>query len=207
MEKIMILSSPDFILAPDRKEVYEWLACPDTLPCRQAYEKRWDQAAELLEQTSVPTAVLIRENKLSLYVFVTIGLHAEKKISALFSNGEYITANLLNTLCDQRLFQIDRQTASRIKAELETEHLFLADRKDPGEEELPQEAEKRFASIKAVLPWAGISKSGILSPTKSMLYRMELSDQPCSTDTLHDCSVCGQKDCLYRDKAYRTTDR
>lgn|GEM_PF-3523115 len=207
MEKTTILTKECFRLVPDRDEAFLWLDCSSSIPCRSAFESQWDTAIRILERTSDPNAVIIRGEEKGLSVFVSVGPEAEKAVDSLFSQGEYILASLVNTLCDQRLFQIDHLTASYLTDSLKKEHLYLAERKDPAQEELPQEAVKQLAVIKGILPWAGITESGILMPTKSMFYRIGLSRQACSTDTLHDCSACPQTDCLYRDKAYRITSR
>ena len=202
MERITVYSADCFPLHPDREEVFGWLQCGRDLPCRSAYESAWDQAVTLLRSTAAPRAAVLREGRDRLTILLSLGEAAEARSSALFRQREYITGSLLNVLCDQLLFQMDRRAAALLQRDLTGEGLSLSDRLEPGLGLSVADQRQCLAQLEYVFPGVQLSEHGVICPAKSMMYQVMLSRQPCSRTALHDCARCRQKDCLYRDTQY-----
>ena len=199
MEKQMIFPANRFALVPDRDEVFAWLQC-DAGPCRAAFEREWVPALQMLEETMAPVAVCTQRNANALTVFLTIGMETEKRVTALFREERYILGSLLNTLCDEMLFQMDSQLANVLQRELVSEHLYMAERLEPRVHLSPETLQADFGSLQSMVPFARVTTSGVLYPAKSMLYRIVLTGESRSVSALHDCARCNQADCLYRDR-------
>ena len=199
MEKQMIFPANRFRLVPDRDEVFAWLQCDAGL-CRAAFEREWTPALQLLEETMAPMAVCAQRNANALTVFLTIGMETEKRVTALFREERYILGSLLNTLCDEMLFQMDSQLANALQRELAAEHLYMAERLEPRVHLSPETLQADFSGLQSMAPFARVTASGVLYPAKSMLYRIVLTGEPRSVSALHDCARCNQADCLYRDR-------
>ena len=198
MEKITIYSGECFPLQPDREEVFGWLRCGEDLPCRAAHESAWDQAVTLLRQTAAPRAVALRAEADSLILLLTLGERAESQASRLFRLREYILGSLLNVLCDELLFQMDHRLTLLLQRDLAEEGLAMTARTEPGPG-FPVAEQRRFLSMmEHEIPDIRLSEHGVISPAKSMMFRVTLSqgDQGCVS--LHDCANCPQKKCLYR---------
>ncbi|MBR5110616.1 MAG: hypothetical protein IK099_10510 [Clostridia bacterium] len=198
MEKITVYAGEHFPVQPDQAEVFRWLQCGMGLPCRPAYETAWDQAVLLLRQTAAPRAAVLREGADRLAILLTLGNRAEALASSLFQRQEYITGSLLNVLCDELLFQMDRRAALLLQRDLEEEKLFMASREEPGAGLSVPDQQRCLEQMKRAMPDVRISEHGMISPAKSMMYRLVLSRQCCGSALLHDCASCPQKDCLYR---------
>ncbi len=197
MDNVMIFGPEHFRLQPDAPEVFGWLGCGENLPCYAAFEAAWPEAAALLQGDICPMAALSEHDDL-LTVFLTLGASPENRVNALFHQQKYVLASLLNTLCDQMLFQMNHQFSAMLQKKLNAEHRFMADRLEPGIDFSPQLQRQRFAPLQSAFPDVKISSSGILTPAKSMMYCVTLSQHACDQASLHDCSKCSQQDCIYR---------
>ena len=203
MEKLTVFGPEHFPITPDREEIFAWLACPEGLACRPAFESAWDGAARLLEETSRPMAAIVRDGKNRLTVFLTLGPLVEEAAAGLFRQERYVAASLFNTMCDELLFQMDRRSVTLLNELANREKLCISAREEPGTETPGAFPTDRFEPIRAACPWASLSPSGVIDPVKSMLYSVTLSEHACGFTALHDCSRCSQKDCPYRDARSR----
>ena len=197
MDKVTILGPEHFHLQPDAPEVFGWMGCGKNMPCRAAFDAAWPEAAALLQRNMLPRAALSEHEEL-LTVFLTLGAGPENRVDSLFAEHKYVLASLLNTLCDQMLFQMNHQFSDLLQRRLNAEHHYMAERQEPGVDFSPDIQRKRFAPLQSAFPEVKISSSGILTPAKSMMYCVTLTQQACEQTGLHDCSKCGQKDCIYR---------
>ena len=198
MEKITVYSGEHFPIQPDQAEVFRWLQCGGELPCRGAYEAAWDQAVLLLRQTAAPKASVLREGADRLIILLTLGSRAETLTSRLFQRQEYITGSLLNVLCDELLFQMDRRADLLLQRDLAEEGLSMTERAEPGDGLSVAEQRRCLTQMARVMPEMRISEHGMIFPAKSMMYRVTLSLKGCGSVLLHDCANCPQKECLYR---------
>lgn len=198
MERLTVLSAERFALQPDRDEVFGWLQCNAQAACHAAFAADWEPAVRLLRENMAPCAAIAREGGDSLTVFLTLGAAVERRIDLLFSRGEYVLGSLLNTLCDEMLFQMDAQAAEMLRALLAAEHLHMADRQEPVLDFSAAEQRRRFAPMQALFPAVRISEHGTISPAKSMMYGVTLSREACGVTSLHDCARCSQLNCPYR---------
>lgn len=197
MDKVSVFGAEHFNLHPDAPEVFGWLGCGEHLPCRAAYQAAWPEAVALLQADMRPRAALAEHDDL-LTVFLTLGDAPENRVNILFQRHEYVLASLLNTLCDEMLFQMNAQFSDLLHQRLTAEHRYMAERQEPGVDFSPETQRQRFASLKPCFPDVKISDTGILTPAKSMMYCVTLTQHECELTHLHDCSKCSQKDCIYR---------
>ena len=199
MEGMTTVFGPEsFTLVPNRERVFGWLGCDRDIPCRRAFERAWPLAAAALEECLYPQAATARGDDGALTVFLTLGPRPEARMTALFGSEAYVVGGLMNTMCDELLFQMDQQAASLISAMLRSKRAYAGSRLEPGINLTAEAQREKLAPIQKALPFARISETGILYPSKSMMYVVTVSDQPCRLEALHDCSACGQKNCLYR---------
>ncbi len=198
MEKITVYSGGCFPLRPDQAEVFGWLQCGPGAPCHTAYASAWDQAVLLLRENACPQAVALREDTGRLTILLTLGSRAETQASRLFQQREYIAGSLLNVLCDELLFQMDSMAFELLQRDLAEEGLSIAARTEPGAGFPVADQLLCLEQMKHVLPDVRISEHGIISPAKSMMYRVVLSHRNCGHVSLHDCASCPQKNCMYR---------
>ena len=198
MEKIKMFGAEYFRLIPKQEEVFGWLQCTSNLPCRGAYEAAWEETVALLQKEISPSVVILFEKNQWLDVVLTLGPEAETEASELFKKGKCIHGSLMNVICDEILFQLDGQATVLLEQELAKEGLFMGAHLEPGIGLDQEEQRKALEQMHDALPFLGLSSHGILSPAKSMMYRVMLSYSHCAHSALHDCSQCNQLDCLYR---------
>ncbi len=199
MKDLMLLEPGDFTLLPDRELVFSWLRCGEDRPCFPAYACAWDQATAVAGRACRPRAAMNRDGQ-SAAVFITLGAEPDEMRESLFREERYILGSLFSTLCDALLFQAEEQAARIFTDRLSREGLYLKERREPGADFGPEEAARLFDPFRDVFPGASVSESGMLLPTKSMMYALTLASSPCGDSSLHDCSRCSAKDCLYRKK-------
>ena len=197
MDSMMIFGPEHFTLHPDAPEVFGWLGCGEASPCYTVFREAWPRAVELLGEAMHPMAAWTEHGDL-LTVFLTLGDGPEKQVHSLFERQQYVLASLVNTLCDEMLFQMNRQFSLLLQTQFNAEHRYLADRLEPGIDFCSEIQRQRFAPLQSAFPHVKISASGILTPAKSMMYCVILTRHACDQTKLHDCSTCSQKDCIYR---------
>ena len=197
MERVMLFGPEHFVLRPDAPEVFGWLGCQESLPCHGAYRAAWPEAVALLQDHIQPQAALAEHGDQAT-VFLSLGSAAESLVDDLFHQQKFVLASLLNTLCDQMLFQMNHRFSELLQEKLNTEHRYMAERLEPGIDFTPDVQRRYFAPLQSLFPEVRISSSGMLTPAKSMMYCVTLTHQACEQTGLHDCSRCGQKDCIYR---------
>ncbi len=198
MDELTVFGPECFELKPDREEVFKWLQCGEGLPCRGVFADAWDEAVSLLYAVIRANAVLIRNADGAVSVFLTLGPDAEAGVTRLFRQQRYVAASLLNTLCDEMLFQMDRQAGTLLEKALAPEGLHIAGLMEPMVDLDPQELTRRVQPLFRAFPYVRISRRGTLFPTKSMMYSIALAREGCGHHSLHDCSRCRQTNCLYR---------
>ena len=201
MEGVALFGPDRFSLLSDRERVFRWLGCDRNLPCWQAFDRAWPMASAALKACARPQAAAARGDDDTLTVFLTLGPEPEARMSALFEAREYVAGSLLNTMSDELLFQMDQQAAALVSGLLLSEHVYARSRLEPNVDLTTDVQRKKLLPIQRALPFARISETGVLYPSKSMMYVITVSDQPCHLDMLHDCAACSQKDCLYREAA------
>ena len=197
MKKVILYGPEHFDLHPDAPEVFGWLGCGENTPCHTAFQAAWPEAVSLLQAHLHPQAALAEHDDL-LTVFLTLGPAPETQVDTLFQQQQYVLASLLNTLCDEMLFQMNHQFSDLLQQKLQVEHRYMAERLEPGIDFSPDIQRQRFAPLQSAFPEVRISDSGILTPAKSMMYCVILTQHECDITHLHDCSKCSQKDCIYR---------
>ena len=198
MEKITFYSGDCFPIRPDREEVFRWLQCSEDLPCHDAFLSAWDRAVALLTETAAPQAAALREAEDRLSILLTLGPRSEEHVTRLFRDRDYITGSILNVLCDELLFQMDTLAFALLKRGLAVEGLSAATREEPGIDYPVKDQKFCLKELRPLFPWLSISEHGVISPAKSMMYRVMLSHRDCGHVSLHDCASCPQTDCLYR---------
>ena len=198
MEKLTIFGPERFALRPDKQEVFKWLQCGEHLPCYSTFSDSWDQAVSMLQKCISPHVVMLRSTDEAATVFITLGPEAEAHVTELFEEQRYIAASLLNTLCDEMLFQMDGQAVALLEEALAPEGLHAASLQEPLVDLSPAELLSHLEPLRSVFPYLNISRHGTLFPTKSMMYRVALTREGCGQSSLHDCSRCNQTTCLYR---------
>ncbi len=198
MEEIRIFGPEHFPVLPDREEVFRWLGCGGEEPCRGAFEAQWTEAVDCLKECARPLAAALRCGESTLTVFLTLGPGPEDRMSELFRREEYVRGSLLNTLSDEMLFQMDALSGPLLAEMLRREGLWAGSRMEPGVELTLSEQRRRMPPVQRAVPFAGLSDTGVLYPTKSMMYVVRLSREPCAQGLLHDCARCAQKSCPYR---------
>ena len=203
MERITVYGPQRFDLRPDREQAFAWLSCVESLPCYDIFARNWPDAAALSADLAEPRVAFCREAPDALTVFLTLGPAAERRIDALFARQEYVLASLLNTVCDQLLFQLDRHAAALLGGEAARGGLHIAARLEPGVEYPVSRQRRLFEPLQPALPFARISETGVLYPAKSMMYCVKLSAQAGGAESLHDCARCSQTDCPYRTEKQR----
>ncbi len=199
MEGLTVFGPERFALLPNRDKVFAWLGCDGDIPCRQAFERAWPMAAAALSACMRPQAAVARHPDGTLTVFLTLSPEPESRMSELFRRGEYVLGSLLNTMSDEVLFQMNQQASALLSGMLREERFYAHSRLEPCVD-LPAAVQReKLLPIQSALPFARISETGILFPTKSMMYVITVSDEPCHMDALHDCAACGQANCPYRE--------
>lgn len=197
MDEVTVFGSEHFTLHPDAPEVFGWLGCAENMPCFAAFSGAWTEAEHLLRESIHPQAALAEHGDL-VTVFLTLGSACENCVDTLFQQQKYVLASLLNTLCDEMLFQMNHQFSDLLRQRLQAEHRYMAARLEPGVDFPPDIQRQRFLPLQTIFPDVKISDTGILTPAKSMMYCVTLTQHECDITNLHDCSKCSQKDCIYR---------
>ena len=198
MEQLTIFGPERIKLQPDRNEVFKWLQCGEHLPCYGIFSASWDEAVSRLSDCISPHIAVLRSTYESATILITLGPDAEACVTRLFEQQRYVTASLLNTLCDEMLFQMDRQAVSLLAETLSPDGLHAASLQEPLVDLAPEELLSHLQLLRSRFPYLRISPHGTLFPTKSMMYRVALTREGCGQASLHDCSRCNQTSCLYR---------
>ena len=198
-EYLKLFGNDDFILRPDKEEIYGWLGLREELPAYAAYEAAWDEALAVFSRAAGIRCCIHIKNRQAATVFFTLGGRAEQAVEAAFSRGDYVLASLVNSLADQAVFRSDMRTGMLLREELAGLGLYAGIRTEaPFDYPLSAQA-GLFEPMRRALSDVRALPSGLFVPAKSMMYSVGLSTRP-EEEGLpkHDCSRCGQKSCPYR---------
>ena len=196
---IILFDGKDFILRPDKAEIYSWLKLDEGLPAYAAHEAAWEEAQDAFERAVDIRCCIHIKNRQSADLFLTLGAGAEQGAAAAFLRGDYVLGSLINSLADQAVFRLDMRTGMLLTKELAARGLYAKKRREaPFDYPLSAQA-GLFEPMRGSLPDVRVLHSGLFVPAKSMMYSVDLSDDPREEGLpKHDCARCRQKDCPYR---------
>lgn len=195
---ISMFGGSDFILRPDKEEIYDWLGVREELPAHVAYEAAWEEALVLFKGAADIRCCIFVENRQAATVFFTLGGKAEHEVEAAFSRGDYVLGSLINSMADQAVFRSDLRTGMLLSDTLAEEGLYAARRMEAPFDYPLNTQTALFEPMRSSLPAVRALPSGLFTPAKSLMYRMALSAQPADVMPQHDCARCNQKNCPYR---------
>lgn len=132
----------------------------------------------------------------NIYVMLTAGEGISRLSSELFSAGEGLAGLIVNNAADDVIFRADKETSEYIKYICAEKGKGISKRREaPGDMPLEEQAE---ILEKAPVDGVGITEKYMITPSKSMGYVLELTDDKEVFKAQHDCSKCPKKDCPRR---------
>lgn len=213
----------DFTLVNDMKDLkktyelrfeYDLDSVLDSIDCKKDnpnYESYKGQLIELVEKhrdEMTPVGYkLIGErygNKV-VECLVTLNAPIDGFIASYFAEHFYLEGMMMNALADLVLFNATNQLYDILTDEVSKNSQYLSVRKEPGNTDVDMIVQK--AIFDAVVPEFNlemtITEGYMLSPTKSLVYYYELTDEDCSFGLDHDCSSCDSMTCGHRKHVIR----
>ena len=195
---ISLYTGERFAPRPEKEEIYGWLGLKHSLPAFSAFEAAWEEARMLFEAAADISCCIHIEKKQAATVFFTLGEKVEREAEAAFSRGDYVMGTLINGIADQAVFQLDAQTG-RLLRETIAGSMLYADRRMESPFDYPAVEHVRLLQpMLRAMPDVRVLCSGLFSPSKSMMYRVTLTEEPGSNLPVHDCSRCSRDKCPYR---------
>lgn len=179
----------------DKASVLRAAGCREGDVLYDSVSSQYDEIEEKINTSLEVKRTVFEENGI-IYVVITAG----EKISGLaehyFSIGEGVAGLLINTAADEAVFEADGKTSEMIKYHCaKTGKGILKRYEAPTDISLVRQAE-----ILRKAPVGGVSLTDglMLSPVKSMAYKLELTDDETVFKAQHDCSRCPNKSCPRR---------
>lgn len=154
-------------------------------------------AAYAFKENNAGTIVLEASECCKLvYCVVTLGQDICDRISEFFTEGDYLTGNLINAMADELLIHYEQQIYTTIKKEADFDGYGLTRKLTPDEDFDPQEVIEWFAKVKS----ASLETPDCLLPAKSLVYIYGADSEQLTTEVNHDCSHCDNISCYMREK-------
>ncbi len=182
--------------------VLEVVDCHKDNPNYLSYKEQLIALIKRYEEFLEPKGYIVNEivnNKPRIHCLVTIGGEVDESINKCFKDFEYFEGMLLNALADNILYEATNALYKILSLEMEKEDLYLSSRYEPGNPEIPMSMQKELYD--KIVPKFDldmiISEGFMLSPSKSLAYYYETTEQDCAYGVDHDCSAC-ESQCMHR---------
>jgi hypothetical protein len=200
---------------PRKKAVFNSIDCFEDSPlyeyATKIFEGIKNELHEILDLSMIYTYLdLPKENNLDLppcynklcLCLVTLGTKAVDKIQEYFDNDSYFEGLLLDSICDDLLFQYSNNLSKHIKSLAENNNCGLSKKISPGDDDYPMEYTKFIVDniCEKEKPNINITytESYMISPVKSLSF-MYAQGENIKSEKDHDCSICTNKNCKYRE--------
>lgn len=175
---------------PSKEEVLSSMQCREGDLIYESVSKEFDALSERI-RNSLDVRRTIYTDGRNIYISITAGSRISDLSQSLFNDGEGVGGLIVNNAADCALFAAEEQTAESIK--------YLCAKWGKGISERLEDVEDQHeALLKAPLEGVMLTDAGMLSPVKSMSYRLVLSDEKEIFRAQHNCALCPCKDCPRR---------
>lgn len=137
--------------------------------------------------------------------FVSSKDEINNKVNDMMSSGNYLKGYLLNEMSSDVIFNCSNELNKIIKSEFNHQGLILSKRYAAGDEPINLKYQKTILNLlkSKINVNANLTENYMIMPEKSLLYFYGLSEikDSCCLNNIKvedDCSLCSNKNCLYR---------
>lgn len=142
-----------------------------------------------------------------LFVIATAGKKISAFIDDLFANGESVKAMIADSMANSTYFVFENVIQEKIREICGKRKIGISRRLD-APINLPMEIQKYAFDYLNAAENLDMSITGayMFNPVKSSCQVYEISPDPEVLNLSHDCSKCGKKDCVWRDRMSGNAD-
>lgn len=190
MDKGFIEKDNSIEIFPSKEEVLNSMQCREGDLIYESVSKEFDALSERIRNCLDLRRTIFTDGR-NIYISITAGVRISDLSQSLFDDGEGVGGLIVNNAADCALFAAEEQTAESVK--------YLCARWGKGiSERLENTEDQHEALMKAPLEGVMLTDAGMLSPVKSMSYKLVLSDETEVFRAQHNCALCPCKDCPRR---------
>lgn len=190
MDKGFIEKDDSIEIFPSKEEVLNSMQCREGDLIYESVSKEFDALSERIINCLDLRRTIFTDGR-NIYISITAGVRISDLSQSLFDDGEGVGGLIVNNAADCALFAAEEQTAESVK--------YLCARWGKGiSERLENTEDQHEALMKAPLEGVMLTDAGMLSPVKSMSYKLVLSDETEVFRAQHNCALCPCKDCPRR---------
>lgn len=190
MDKGFIEKDNSIEIFPSKEEVLNSMQCREGDLIYESVSKEFDALSERIRNCLDVRRTIFTDGR-NIYISITAGGRISDLSQSLFDDGEGVGGLIVNNAADCALFAAEEQTAESVK--------YLCARWGKGiSERLENTEDQHEALMKAPLEGVMLTDAGMLSPVKSMSYKLVLSDETEVFRAQHNCALCPCKDCPRR---------
>ncbi|SHH45321.1 hypothetical protein [Clostridium grantii] len=206
----------NYTCEPRKNIVFNSIDCFEDSPvyeyATEVFESLKDNLNEFLDLSMIYTNVEIAKeiefhipkcyNKLCL-CFVTLGTKVLDKIQEYFEEDSYFEGMLLDSICDDILFQYSNKLAQHIKELAENNNQGVSKKISPGDDQYPMEYNKfiidNLIEKEKLDINIGYTESYMIYPVKSLAFIYAQGDN-IKSEKDHNCALCKNTDCKFREE-------
>ena len=123
----------------------------------------------------------------------TLGPGVEARVSSLFQAKKPLVAMALDELASEKLFRLSDRLHVRIRSEARRQGLRLGDTENPGDAGIPLGEQQRVLAL-AGMHAIGVSRTGMLSPVKSLSFVVPLGPSLAPSSIQPRCAHCASRE-------------
>lgn len=184
-------------ISPQKSAVMASLGCKKSDIIYESVSKQFDTLSnDILNALDLKYSVTSDDD--TIYISMTAGSGVSLLSDKYFKKGEAVAALIINAAADEALFNADKIISDEIKFYCAKVGKGIKKRIEaPSSMPLSEQAD---ILRKAPLYNVSLTDSFMLSPVKSMCYKLILTDDTDIFNSQHDCSKCENTACPRRTK-------
>lgn len=202
----------DVAIDLDKARVFQAIDCREDSPVYQEVNRIYNKVLEIVEHTITPMIIFeFRENresadfkelknsKVLVYTFVTLGQEISTITEELFGQGNYLEALILDAMTNELLFNMTEEAYKIICSRTKERELSLKARISPGDEDIPFHYQKHiWQELRLQELGIQINESYTFQPLKSIGFIYTTTAWNGENKILHQCENCKNLQCKMR---------
>ena len=202
----------DFPLEIDKNRVLAAIGCKEGGPTYQKVNSLYERLLEIFKNTISPMGVfefhknietvdldILKDTKILVYNFITLGQGVSIKTEQFFSGGNYLEALIFDAMGSELLFNMGEEIYKDICTQAKELGLSLNKRISPGDDDIPLYYQGLIWE-KLNLEELGvvINEAYVFQPLKSIGFIYGTTDWDENTRISHQCETCKNLKCNMR---------
>ncbi len=195
----------------DKEIAFQLIGCRKDNPLYEEMENLYEELEDVFKNLIEPKIILGFSNAEDIFgegnvwpgeefavVLCTLGDKISQYIEDLFEACEYLKGTLADAMADSCLFSVEKEWKEILRGECSVRKRGIAKRMEAPEDFPTEYHKKLWHFLKGERLGVTLTSGYMFDPVKTCCYLFLLSKDCSNQNADHDCSRCGNRDCVLR---------